>query len=233
MESVHEQAKTRGGLSTESAPQVVVRGGETFVCLACGVMIRLPDDVVGQVVLPVEASPRPEPTSTSTGQEEPAREGAAEATSPPAMERPQPCERPKTQTPHLEQLPQVAPARERIDGLVVPTTRELERLLAWIDYRLTRLGHLQRWEKQLTPPKARRRKATFAHATASGSEHRPRSAAKKVPLRQRMPKEHSHAELGRAARVNAVQACSGSPMAMRTGRMSPRGGKHRAGRGPP
>jgi len=173
---------TPGG---EISPQVVVRAGKTWVCSACGVLIELPADVVGQMVVlpdPSEPSARPSPTPHEQSPEnEPLQNDAGpdqETASPSPGTNRAGMRRPK-------RLPSAGLPRERIDGLIVPTTEELQRLLSWIDYRLKRLNTLRQFEKQSTKP---------------WSSRSPRREANKVPMRKPWPvkRRHAHADVGMA-----------------------------------
>jgi len=181
-----------GGFSTESAPQVIVRAGETFVCSACGALVEVPAEVVGQMIVPVQqieppaAEPSPparEPGPTVRSGESPSPSAPAPKVRPPRPVRPR-------QPLHMDDQP------ERIDGLVVPTTKQIERLLAWIEYRLGRLSALQQIEKQLDRQKPQRVRGA-----------RPRRHAKQVPLRQRYGKRkftkptHAHDDVGMAPKT--------------------------------
>ncbi len=63
--STRVRSNRRGVSSHDDTPQVVVRAGKTFLCTACGTLVEIPADVVGQYVLvaPSKASP-PEATSS-------------------------------------------------------------------------------------------------------------------------------------------------------------------------
>jgi len=185
MLSTHQPPPDRsdadGGLSHESAPQVIVRAGKTWVCSACGVLIELPPEVVGQLVIQPEPAP-PEPSQSQPPDEdsfaeEPAQEMPGEP-SPKIDPRPAQERSPRSST-RPKRRPHVAAQAERIDGLIVPTTGQLRRLLAWINYRCQRLAELKRCEKQLAarwaPPRP--------PATGRQSNGR-RRPAQKVPLRR-------------------------------------------------
>jgi len=184
MKSATRQSEASGGRSRERAPQVVVRAGKTFVCSACGTWVQVPDDVVGQWVVVADQSgqtaavsdetatdPRASSDSVTHPADEAACSSAAVTPAVPAEEDASPYSRedrsqrpcsakPRKRCAAKRKLPRPAcagsSAEERIDGLRVPTAGELERLLAWIDYRLKRLNELQRLEKELERQKAKR-----------------------------------------------------------------------------
>lgn len=145
----HAQPEPSGSLSQENAPWVVVRAGKHYVCSACGVMVEIPEDVVGQLVLvspeasreenhceiPAEAVPvqseSTEKRNDSRGQhsqsvaaEIPSLRTKSNKTRPPRPKRP------KHPRPALF-------AGQMIDGLKVPSARELDRALAWVSFHLT------------------------------------------------------------------------------------------------
>ena len=115
----------------ESAPQVVVRADKYFICSACGVLVEIPPEVVGQLVLAAspasqdakvkEAAPRKEPVTATDSP----MSGKAVATqvAPPRPRRPQ---RPK----------RLAFVGETIDGLQVPSGQQLDRALKWVSFHL-------------------------------------------------------------------------------------------------
>jgi len=139
-----QQPEARGGRSSESVPQVVVRAGKTWICSACGVLVEVPADVVGQlVVVPEQAAPE-EPAQASPAHESPTHE-PPEPTPPAVSAETEPAPRALARPSQA-----IDPSRQRVDGLTVPTPREMHRLLAWIDYRLRRLKDLQGEENALT-----------------------------------------------------------------------------------
>ncbi|MFN3152191.1 hypothetical protein [Bremerella sp.] len=115
----------------EAAPQVVVRADKYFVCSACGVLVEIPPEVVGQLVLAAppapqdakvkEASPRKEPV-TATASPMPGKPVATQV-APPRPRRPQRPKRP-------------AFVGEKIDGLQVPSGQQLDRALKWVSFHL-------------------------------------------------------------------------------------------------
>jgi len=157
--------------SGDNTPQVVVRAGKTYVCSACGTLVEIPAEFVGQIMMAPECSeerelPNNEHAPAELSPKKPAGGYASLA----------------KDSPRRSLSPKDRPARERIDGLIVPTTAEMERLLNWIDYRLKRLSGLKQWEQQLTRQK-----------TARMPRRHPRRPAKRVPLRRPIGTLHKHA----------------------------------------
>jgi len=165
---------SHGGLSPESTPRIVVRAGKHYVCSACGTWVQLPDDVVGQLVIAADSVEPAEPAAESPAKEEPS---LPEAPKPSCRKSP----------------PRIDTGRETIDGLIVPTTEEMQRLLKWIEYRLHRLDALKRLERQLTRQKSSKMPGRPA-----------RRQANKVPLRRAVcdtkptQRSQAHADVGMA-----------------------------------
>ncbi|QDU76490.1 hypothetical protein Pan97_35400 [Bremerella volcania] len=130
MSSTPAQTDRRGSLSPESGPQVVVRAGKTFVCSACGTLVEVLADVVGQMVLAVDPSPQDEPVETEPAGKVPAK--AKTRPSRPKKISPARPSRPK----RPEQPERVSLVGEIIDGLQVPTAKKLDRALAWVSFHL-------------------------------------------------------------------------------------------------
>ncbi|WDI40861.1 hypothetical protein [Bremerella sp. P1] len=132
--SSHAQPDPSGSFSRENAPQVVVRAGKTYVCSACGTLVEIPVDVVGQLVMAVEPSSPDEKEETEPEEQVPAQTSktlveVAAPRLPPKKVRPQRPNRP--QQPARETL-----VGELIDGLRVPSAKELDRALAWVSFHL-------------------------------------------------------------------------------------------------
>ncbi|MEW4561905.1 hypothetical protein AB1K70_05225 [Bremerella sp. JC770] len=127
MSSHHAQPGPSGTLSNERAPQVIVRAGKYFVCSSCGVMVEVPADVVGQMVIVAE-----HPASEATDDEPAGSKASAQPSSSPQVvvsNKEARLDYPKRST--------VADiAFEKIDGLHVPTNGQLDRALAWVAFHL-------------------------------------------------------------------------------------------------
>jgi len=164
--------------SGANIPQVVVRAGKTYVCSACGTLVEIPAEFVGQIMMAPECSEEREPPTNDDAPAEPSPKKPAGGYPSPAKD-----------SPRRSFSPKACPERERIDGLIVPTTGEMERLLAWIDYRLKRIDALKRLEEQLSRQK-----------TAPMPRRRPHRPAKRVPLRRRAAatRRHAHADVSMA-----------------------------------
>jgi len=152
MSSAHDQAVPGGTLSTESKPQVVVRAGKYFICTACRTLVEIPPDVVDQLVTtqhteptaPVAASPVP-----AAALEEPQKQPTAPADSRPQVITPT-SSSPKT-SPRAPRPKRHKFRGEIIDGLRVPSSRQLDRALGWVTFHLkvldrhgSELNHLQK-----------------------------------------------------------------------------------------
>ena len=170
MNPANMHSETEGDRPVAGTSQVVVRAGKYFACSSCGVMVELPEEVVGQLVLAVAPSSpestEPEPAEPETVARQsaapaeatakipaqPARPSSAVAvssTSPASSVRPQRPPRPRRpRTPARESF-----AGQIIDGLRVPTGGQLDRALAWVSFHLRVLdrqsGELNRLQKLL------------------------------------------------------------------------------------
>ncbi|WDI43877.1 hypothetical protein [Bremerella sp. P1] len=147
--------------STERGPQVVVRAGKHYVCSACGTLVEIPADVVGQLVIAVDPSPQPEQSSQADRPQEDAETEDARrddpqvpATvpqqssswgspsgggdhAPSAPSATQTTKRPKPTRPRQpKKPPRDNFAGQTIDGLIVPTAGKLDRALAWVTFHL-------------------------------------------------------------------------------------------------
>ncbi|MFN3153206.1 hypothetical protein [Bremerella sp.] len=138
MTTQHRQPESSG--ATE--PQVVVRAGKYYVCSACGTMVELPDEVVGQLVLAAAPTQEPaaqkSPAAASQASDRPSakvdRRTPATTTTPPVKSTL------RSGAPLRPRRPQ-APRRESfvnmtIDGLRVPSAQQLDRALAWVSFHL-------------------------------------------------------------------------------------------------
>ena len=142
-----------GGFSAENAPQVVVRAGKTFVCSACGTLVEIPPEIVGQLVLAVEPSSQETPAAKSAIRDDVSQEAPREVT-PAAVVTPSRTttasgtrseDHPRRSMsgrslPARPKRPQrpapVSLAGEVIDGLRVPSGDQLDRALAWVSFHL-------------------------------------------------------------------------------------------------
>jgi len=160
MSSHHAQPDRSGQHSPERTPQVVVRAGKCFVCSSCGVMVEIPADVVGQMVVVAE-----QPTNEAT-EDEPTAERNS---NPPKLAR-----RVETPRPHSAEPSNCdAIAFRKIDGLRVPTGGQLSRALGWVGFQLKVLdrqgSELARLEKLLNK---RARKAASCSARRAPAKTR-------------------------------------------------------------
>ncbi|QDU78146.1 hypothetical protein Pan97_52280 [Bremerella volcania] len=194
MSSTPAQTDRRGSLSPESGPQVVVRAGKTFVCSACGTLVEVPADVVGQLVLAVDPSPQDEPVETEPEGRVPAK--AKTRPSRPKKIRPARPSRPK----RPEQPERVSLVGEIIDGLRVPSGKQLDRALAWVSFHLKVLdrqgSELKRLQKLL-------KQRSMDRVPRSSPLGRAKEVAAEVSigtLAGTKPR-HAHADLGVAPTV--------------------------------
>ncbi|MEW4563370.1 hypothetical protein AB1K70_12640 [Bremerella sp. JC770] len=117
------QPTSREACSSEHAARVIVRAEKYFLCTACGTLVEIPADVVGQVVTTIARSPSEKPAASAEPLEEQASSSEVKRSESPQPKR---CRQPK----------QAQPAGEVIDGLRVPSSRELDRAVAWGSFRL-------------------------------------------------------------------------------------------------
>ncbi|QDU74347.1 hypothetical protein Pan97_13540 [Bremerella volcania] len=120
--SSNHRPEQNGALSRERKPQVVVRAGKTYVCSSCGTLVEIPADVVGQLVIAVDPSQSDETVEPSPVSEKPSRTTPI-AKAPPRPKRPQPPKR-------------VSFTGETIDGLRVPSAKQLDRAFSWVTFHL-------------------------------------------------------------------------------------------------
>lgn len=142
MSSASPQPDHRGSLSPENAPQVVVRADKVYVCSACGTLVEIPADVVGQLVIPVAPSTQDEPAATAASSKASLpTESKQEADPNQALTEERPSQFvPPSSRPPRPRLPR-RPKRnaftgEIIDGLRVPSSHQLDRALAWVSFHL-------------------------------------------------------------------------------------------------
>ncbi|MEW4565396.1 hypothetical protein AB1K70_22915 [Bremerella sp. JC770] len=144
----HAQPETEGALSRENAPQVVVRAGKTFLCSACGTLVEVPPDVIGQLVVVPNPSPQAEPA-------QPRPTPAKPSSSKPAMTKRSPASPPRPRHPKRPERPDLTGTT--IEGLHVPSGGQLHRALAWVSFHLkvldrqgSELQHVQKSFKRRT-----------------------------------------------------------------------------------
>ncbi|QDU76035.1 hypothetical protein Pan97_30800 [Bremerella volcania] len=173
----HEPPEHSGQRSTERAPQVVVRAGKTFVCSSCGTLVEVPADVVGQLVIAVghsgeethidpapskegqvavKPSPRVHPRPKFPRPKSSQPKSSQPKSSQPKSSRPK-SSRPKSSRPRRPQPPKrVGFSGEMIDGLNVPSAKQLDRALAWVSFHLKVLdrqgSEMKRLRKLLKQP---------------------------------------------------------------------------------
>ncbi|MEW4565732.1 hypothetical protein AB1K70_24635 [Bremerella sp. JC770] len=200
-----QQPDPSGSFSPENAPQVVVRAGKHYVCSACGTLVEIPAEVVGQMVLmpqqdsPAEEVPPPEndgqrsntlpppgfvDASTTTAAPKRTRSHSTQSKSISQPSRPALPKRPK-------RPPAVHYVGQSMDGLIVPSAQQLGRALAWVSFHLKVLdrqgSELQRLKK-VQKRRCRRNRQTpkkhplprHAHAD-EGMAPKPESMPKRGP----------------------------------------------------
>lgn len=202
MSSSHEPPEQNGALSRESKPQVVVRAGKYYVCSSCGTMVEIPADVVGQLVVAVDPVPQATPLQEQPSTPVPinsdvseihsdgvAVENRSTLSTSTKLRPPQP-KRPK-------QPQKQVFIGEIIDGLQVPSARQLDRALAWVSF------HLQVLDRQGSELK-RLQKLLKDHPTSRVPCPGPRGHAKEVAVQElRGPcnhpsEKHAHEEVSMA-----------------------------------
>ncbi len=201
----HAQPENQGASSSDAAPKVVVRAGKTYLCSACGTLVEIPEEFVGQFVVVPQQSP-----STDKPQEPEQRPKEAPLTSPKDHEAEPPATiktgskrkgsaaraasssrasaaaprlgSPRLDSPHASSGQGNRPRRPRrpsyagrsIDGLPVPTARQLDRAFAWV------VSQLQVLDQQETQLKQLRKKLK-----------RKRCARREPPSRQHAQRRHA------------------------------------------
>ena len=201
--SSHAQPDPGGSFSSENGPQVVVRAGEYFVCSACGTMVRLPAEVVGQLVLTAAPTPEKQPVAATPEREEPARSMPHAAVSPQAdqvsVKATATVRRPSKARPSRPRRPQqpqrVSLAGEMIDGLRVPSGDELDRALAWVSFHLRVLdrqgSEIARLQKLLKEQAADKGRSPLPHTDVENACQEQTQAPSDLP---RAP--HAQEDLG-------------------------------------
>lgn len=180
MSTSHEQSEHRDNRT----PQVVVRADKYYVCSSCGTLVEIPAEVVGQLVLAASETEEVPPTVVSPQPE------------------PKPKEPPRPKRP--KQPTTVSFVGETIDGLRVPSAKELDRALNWVSFHLRVLdqqgSELKRLEKLLKQ-----------RAPSGVSCPRPRGHAKAVKSQQTTTtsrdahQKHAHEDVGMAPDSHGAQ----------------------------
>ncbi|MEW4563707.1 hypothetical protein AB1K70_14330 [Bremerella sp. JC770] len=172
----------------EQAPQVVVRAGQYFLCSACGTMVQVPEDVVGQLVTTIAAKSRELPEQAPTAEQAPSeQEPAAEtvtATTPPTAS--------VTAKTKAKTSSRVRFHFERIDGLVVPTSKQLDRALAWVSFHLKVLDRQGTERHRPSPVPCPRLRGHAIKGTAQPARG----------LSDSMQARHAHEDVGMAPELN-------------------------------
>ncbi|QDU74692.1 hypothetical protein Pan97_17050 [Bremerella volcania] len=174
MSAVHQQPTESRSRSTQRAPQVVVRAGKTFLCSACGTLVQVPEDVVGQLVIAVERSTEDPYRREERASVEPSHDVPPQPRSTPAKTCPPRPGRPKRPAPDGR-------AAQIIDGLRVPLAGELDRALAWVSFHLKVLdrqgSEVKRLKKLLKQSMSCSRSRGHAKEPAARRSHGPVSHA--------------------------------------------------------
>ncbi|WDI43681.1 hypothetical protein [Bremerella sp. P1] len=199
MSSANARPDPSRSFSQENAPQVIVRAGKTFVCSACGTMVEIPADVVGQLVLATSHPPQDEPATreASNPAESPQpsptlhterNQDVAVVTSPRSAEQ-----NPRPKRP--QQPKRTSFVGETIDGLRVPASQELDRALAWGSF------HLKMLDRQGSEIK-RLQKLLKQRSSGRTSCPRPPAPVKEIIVEEACDlipgatQEHAQADLG-------------------------------------
>lgn len=194
MSSAHAaQSETARSVSAENAPQVVVRAGKYFVCTACGTLVELPPEVIGQLVITADSSQPHEPIDPSSSREQSTEELSQQTNE--AKENTRTATRSDssksdtvhastsslrtcaTKPPRPKRPKQPGPRSyvgEMIDGLRVPSAGELDRAFNWVSFHLmvldrqnSEIKRLQKQCQQRTIKRAASTKETQTSADVS------------------------------------------------------------------
>ncbi|PQO31030.1 hypothetical protein C5Y96_11770 [Blastopirellula marina] len=176
-------------------PTVIVRAEKTFLCTACGTLVEIPADVVGQLSYATKHSPPP----TDPPQDAPA--GPTFNVFPVFVVDHAPRPQPKASRPPSPKRPQTPPRKtfqgRLIDGLTVPSGRQLDQAFKWISF------HLKVLDRQGTEIK-RLKKRIQTNTPAKVPCPHPRGHSKQETAQQppRPPQceeeTHAHEEMSRA-----------------------------------
>ncbi|MEW4561055.1 hypothetical protein AB1K70_00925 [Bremerella sp. JC770] len=175
MYSAHDPPEPGSKSATTPQPQVIVRAGKYFICTACRTLVEVPPDVVGQVVgiaahaLEEVATPSAAKQS-STVSEKPAAEA------PPKRKPPKPPQRTKP----------ACLAGQAIDGLRVPSGKQLGLAIGWVSFHLKVLDRQGSEFDRLRKPRKKRRvqPVSMSHspAQAAGATARPPTGHAHAPV---------------------------------------------------
>ncbi|MEW4561219.1 hypothetical protein AB1K70_01765 [Bremerella sp. JC770] len=146
--------------SAGHTPQVVVRAGKTYLCSACGTLVEVPAEVVGQLVRVVACSPNGASEENLPPAETPSQTHVTPSTPSPTAASPKKCsKRPRCRQPSQP----IAAKHPIIDGLCLPTAQQLNGALAWVSFHLKVLDR-QGSELQQLKKRLKRRPAAGVHA---------------------------------------------------------------------
>ncbi|MFN3149461.1 hypothetical protein [Bremerella sp.] len=217
MSTSHEPSAQFDASSHAQSPQVVVRAGKTYVCSACGTLVEIPAEVVGQLVLatnpaakadppkPAPSQPTtPKPTSIDSSDSKEQASGVAVAQRSPSIKRRPPQPR-RPQPPTRENF-----VGQQIDGLTVPSAKQLDRAFAWVSFHLRVLdrqnSEINRLRKRINQPPESRvpcpRPRGHAEKTTQQETHQPHD--------QQHPK-HAHEDVSMAPEERDDQHKRGPP----------------------
>ncbi len=196
MSSNHESPEQDGAISHENQPQVIVRGGKTYVCSACGTLVEIPADIAEQFVLvkpsaaenekPKEPPQPPEHSRSSDSPKQPTsatssnRSLTSLASGPP----------PRRQTP-LNRPPRPNFIGKTIDGLRVPSAHQLDRAVNWVSYQLKILDRQHTEVHRLAKLLKQQQKKTTASCRKPRPDSAPARPVKKYP-------KHAHEDVSMA-----------------------------------
>ena len=199
MSSNHEPPEQDGAISHENQPQVIVRGGKTYVCSACGTLVEIPADIAEQFVLV-----KPSPAETEKPKEppqppEPPRPGDSHETTTTAASPNRSFTSPASGSPPRRRSAPKRPPRPNftghtIDGLRVPSAHQFDRAVNWVSFHLKVLDRQHTEVRRLAKLLKQQRKKT-----ASCRKPRPASAPAR-PVKKHP--EHAHED------VSMAPACS-------------------------
>lgn len=153
MKPADAQLEPNGAFSPENTPKVVVRAGKHFVCSSCGTQVEIPDEIVGQLVLVPEDASQKQASEELTSQRTPVQTRSPQKHRPPCDSRrsacpPQPKCRRRSTPRHF--------AGRLIEGLLVPSGKQLDRAISWVSFHLKVLdrqgSEIQRLRKLLHQP---------------------------------------------------------------------------------
>lgn len=151
-----------------------VRAGKRFVCGACGTLVEIPDDAVGQLVSAIE----PAPQKTSESKSRPASVPSATKASPEITPQPKP----------KLPLPRKTFVGKVIDGLRVPSGVQLDRALAWVAFHLKVLDRQGAEKKRLQKLGRNYQQRQRCAPSTSHFDEKPTRCAKPKPSPQHAAK---------------------------------------------